>query len=159
MEISCAGDKYVFFWALEKSPTEPEGSAFTESAEVKLVSAQHASMFLRRWGCPAEFRRLLRSRYPQDILDEDILNRLALELAKGGLRVVKRWRRSQGSAVAVQPAFAVPRRPAPSSQAPADPPSTFDASHDGEAQAAVLVSAAQDGSAICEECERRRAMS
>jgi hypothetical protein len=107
----------------------------------------------------AGLRRLLAERdwlhTPARMSDDDVLKAVAALLSRGELVAGVEWK--PRVAAPVQPgAASAAASPAPSREPAADEPepNTFEASHDGAAQAAALIAAAETGVPFCEECER-----
>lgn len=129
----------------------------------RFPDSAHAMQFLAGFKADpvamAGLRHLLAERdwlhTPSRMNDDDVLKAVAALLARGELVAGLEWK-PRVSAPVEPGAADAPASPAPSREpAAGEPePNTFGASHDGAAQAAALIAAAETGVPFCEECER-----
>jgi len=151
--------EYAFYWSDGGSPPKTRLTrAVIEESELGFGSLQQGLLFLRRFSNLMEFRQLLGQRYPGQVsrwrLDE-IFDKLATELTRKRLRVIKRWMPAEGPIRNNSAPLVVPRRAPATFSEPPEPP-TFLSNHNPEAQAETLGEAATDGEPFCEECEKAR---
>jgi hypothetical protein len=129
----------------------------------RFPDAAHAMQFLSGFKADpvamAGLRRLLAERdwlhTPARMSDDDVLKTVAALLGRGELVAGVEWK-PRVTAPVEQGAAGAPAGAAPSREPAADEPepNSFGASHDGAAQAAALIAAAEAGVPFCEECER-----
>ncbi len=159
MIIAKQNTEIVFYWA--DAGGKPDQSRLTkafEEAQLGFGSTQQAVLFLRRYPELFSFRQLLNERYAgqgQVYRLEDLYQKLAADMVRRRLCVIKRWLPAVGSSSTLGAATVVPRREAVERTEPAEPP-TFLPNNNNDAQAETLAGAASDGEPFCEECEKAR---
>jgi hypothetical protein len=150
--------EYVFHWAGTEAPPFNSGNAKYEEAALGFGSEQQAILFLRRLPDLFELRRFISQRYSREShlwRTEDLFRKMAGELVRKRVKVLKRWIPAESSPAVSAPPTKVPRKEAVDRQELAEPP-TFLSNHDNDAQSQTLLDAASDGEPFCEECEKAR---
>ena len=130
IRINSQSAEYIFFWPEDRNPDMPDHDpGIWELAEMPFGSSQQAVLFVRRFNALMEFRGLLNQKFPGQTFQwriEEIHNKLAELLARGRLRVLKRWKRATGSPAAAADAPKAVRREAPAEQREQAEPPTLD---------------------------------
>lgn len=150
--------EYVFYWAGSEAPPFSGGNAKHEEAALGFGSEQQAILFLRRFPDLFELRRFISRRYSREShlwRTDDLFRKVAGELVRKRLKVLKRWIPAEASPPTAAPPTKVPRKEAVERPEPVEP-ATFLSNHDNDAQSQTLLGAASDGEPFCEECEKAR---
>ncbi|BDC52151.1 hypothetical protein F183_A44660 [Bryobacterales bacterium F-183] len=163
MQVNQAGVVYQFLWSSE--PVPPANAKTEENVqEAKFPTQDQLRTFIKNIGRLPEFREVLRrgTAGPNMWIDDETVIKKLIEAIEGKkLKIIQRT--AKGGGVSAQGGkgtterVVVARRNSSADFSTEPDPATFAGNHDGEAQAAALQAAAEEGLAICEECEKKRA--